>query len=157
MGSVDSNGIQQMTPSRRHCHSPAHRGEAPVVTLGYDSSPSHHGTSNLFEILMLGCGGEKCHELFCFRENSALIFTLRHGLFRWFLNFLNSFFSRIQATTFSESMQGRKFRDGLRFKDAFSLFCNVPEVLVCQHTSLHAHLHHLMVVLSLQRCSPAPL
>lgn len=41
-----SNGFQQGTLSRRSCRSPALGSEPPVVTLGYDSSPSHHAASS---------------------------------------------------------------------------------------------------------------
>lgn len=41
-----SNGFQQGgTPSRRSCRSPAVGSEPPVVSLGYDSSPSHRASS----------------------------------------------------------------------------------------------------------------
>ncbi|XP_077510437.1 liprin protein kazrin isoform X2 [Amblyomma americanum] len=40
-----SNGFQQGTLSRRSCRSPALGSEPPVVTLAYDSSPSHHASS----------------------------------------------------------------------------------------------------------------
>lgn len=41
-----SNGFQQSTMSRRSCRSPALGSEPPMVTLGYDSSPSHHAASS---------------------------------------------------------------------------------------------------------------
>lgn len=41
-----SNGYQQGTLSRRSCRSPALGSEPPMVTLGYDSSPSHHAASS---------------------------------------------------------------------------------------------------------------
>ncbi|XP_050042597.1 kazrin isoform X1 [Dermacentor andersoni] len=41
-----SNGFQQGALSRRSCRSPAVGSEPPVVTLGYDSSPSHHAASS---------------------------------------------------------------------------------------------------------------